>query len=424
MDTNKRILIADDLPAIHEDFAKILAPKGSGLGAVEGLARFAPEIAADPGDAPTYDLTFVSQGDEAIRAVTRARAEGRPFALIFLDVRMPPGIDGVETAERLMALDETLQIVLCTAYADYSFNEISRRFRASGNFLILKKPFDPAEVLQVAHALCRKWTLTEENASFIRTLEDKVRERTVALERAHGEVALALKRAQAGESSKRAFLSCISHELYTPLNGIKMGAELIGDSDDPQAAELAKVISTSSDRLQTLFRRVLLYCELDRKAPGSQLQPVEILTLCNKIRTQFEPVATQRRLTWQIEGAPSGPVFLNGDSLALGELLEVLVDNAFKFTEKGGVSLIFDVIEGPALRIIVTDSGPGIRSDLAEILSHPFEPGDSSTTRRHEGFGLGLTLASRLIEHFQGSWSYSHAPGGGSRFTVLLPAAG
>ncbi|MDX2185629.1 MAG: hybrid sensor histidine kinase/response regulator [Opitutaceae bacterium] len=421
--TNKRILVADDLQAIHEDFAKILAPDETSLRKLSGLAHFAPELAADPGEVPAYELSFVSQGEEAIRAVASAKGAGKPFAMVFLDVRMPPGIDGVETAERLMVLDEDLQIVLCTAYADYSFSEISRRFRGSSNFLILKKPFDPAEVLQVAHALCRKWSLAADNRLFIQDLEQKVSQRTVALERSREELADALRRAQSGENAKKAFLNCISHELYTPLNGITMGAELIADSNDPHVAELAQVISKSSESLQRLFNRVLLYCELENLPPGDRLQPVDLRSLATQVHDQFAPVAKLRGLAWQVDVEISNTVFIHGDGVKLLHLLEVLVENSFKFTDRGGVILRFTTLPGPGLEITVSDTGPGLPSDLAALLSQPFTLGDPSDTRRHGGLGLGLTLGGRLVEYFRGSLSYAATPGGGATFTVVLPAA-
>src|SRR4051812_25892018 len=119
---NHRILIADDLPDIHEDYRKILTPRASLVISVEGMADFAPHFTLpSTGSQTPFQLETVMQGEDAIHAVTRARNEGRPFAVVFLDVRMPPGIDGIETAIRLREIDPSLQVVLCTAYSDYSF---------------------------------------------------------------------------------------------------------------------------------------------------------------------------------------------------------------------------------------------------------------------------------------------------------------
>lgn len=159
---NKRILIVDDLVSIQEDFRKILSAPVATLSSVPGLADFAPQLVNGEPSRCHYPLAFASQGDEALLAVETAEASGAPFAAVFLDVRMPPGIDGVETAQQLLSRHPRLQVALCTAYTDYSFAELSTRFSANPNLLIMKKPFDPAEVLQVACMLTHRWWLLEQ----------------------------------------------------------------------------------------------------------------------------------------------------------------------------------------------------------------------------------------------------------------------
>jgi DNA-binding LytR/AlgR family response regulator len=121
-----------------------------------------------------------------------ALAEGRPFYVAFIDVRMPPGIDGAETARRLRELDSAVQIVICTAHSDYSLADIARRFPESDGLLILKKPFGPVEVQQMARSLSRKWMLAEERRSLLHDLERRVQARTVELSRAKVELETAL----------------------------------------------------------------------------------------------------------------------------------------------------------------------------------------------------------------------------------------
>ena len=123
-------------------------------------ALFGTEIRNDEG--PGFAIDCASQGKEGLEMVRRALAEGRPYALAFVDGRMPPGWDGIETIGRLRQASPDLQIVLCTAYSDYSWSEIRRKLGDSDSILILKKPFDNVEVLQLAHALTRKWELTRQ----------------------------------------------------------------------------------------------------------------------------------------------------------------------------------------------------------------------------------------------------------------------
>jgi PAS domain S-box-containing protein len=110
-------------------------------------------------DAMSFELDSAYQGQEALEMVKQALAANRPYALAFVDVRMPPGWDGVETIARIWEVDPGVQIVVCTAYADYSWEEMRAKVGQPDNLLVLKKPFDNIEVQQLAHALTKKWLL-------------------------------------------------------------------------------------------------------------------------------------------------------------------------------------------------------------------------------------------------------------------------
>jgi two-component system, cell cycle sensor histidine kinase and response regulator CckA len=153
-----RILVVDDMPSIHDDFRKILSASpqqdlNSAADALFGEAQTADHH-------PKFLIDSAYRGEEALALVEGAVSEGRPYAIAFVDVRMPLGWDGIETSTRLWNVDPDLQIVICTAYSDYSWDELTRRFGKTDSLLILKKPFDNIEVLQLAHALARKSVLT------------------------------------------------------------------------------------------------------------------------------------------------------------------------------------------------------------------------------------------------------------------------
>ena len=178
---NNRILVVDDNPSIHEDFRKILAPvkiQTEALNAAEAVLFGEPEK-QEMRSVFAIDSAF--QGEEALEKVRSAVAAGRPYALAFVDVRMPPGWDGVETITRLWAVAPDLQIVICTAYSDYSWHEIASRALAPHNMVVLKKPFDNIEVLQLAHALCHKWLMTAEANAQLTRLNEMVAARTAEL---------------------------------------------------------------------------------------------------------------------------------------------------------------------------------------------------------------------------------------------------
>ena len=183
---NNRILVVDDNPAIHTDFNKILHEGGNRTGHLETAeAILFGDVNDGPSELEAFELDSAMQGREGLEMVRKAIEAGRPYATAFVDVRMPPGWDGIETVARMWEVQPDLQIVICTAYSDYSWEEMMRRFGRSDNLLILKKPFDNVEVLQLAHALTKKWQVTRQAALRIEEMDAMVRQRTEELQTAH-----------------------------------------------------------------------------------------------------------------------------------------------------------------------------------------------------------------------------------------------
>ena len=159
------VLIVDDEQPIRESYRKILmnpvesADRSDRLDMRARLFQkgaIAPPVQAQP--ATRFDAVFCDGAEAAVESVRRACAHGRPFAVVFLDMRMPPGPDGVWAAERIRALDPEAEIVLCTAYSDVDPREISRRVPPEDKLFYLQKPFHPHEVRQIAVALGLKWS--------------------------------------------------------------------------------------------------------------------------------------------------------------------------------------------------------------------------------------------------------------------------
>ena len=186
MQPNHRILLVDDNPSIHEDFRKILLGsqlRNDALDAAEAILFDAAPVGKDAPRKFLVDSAF--QGQEALEHVKKAIAEGQPYAMAFVDVRMPPGWDGIETIAHLWDVDPTLQIVVCTAYSDYSWEKMTVKVGISDNIVILKKPFDNIEVLQLAHALTKKWLVTRQAQLKLDELAEMVKVRTGELEQTY-----------------------------------------------------------------------------------------------------------------------------------------------------------------------------------------------------------------------------------------------
>ena len=199
---NRRVLVIDDNEAIHDDFRKILTADPGAPGA-DDLADAEAELFGEPRrrhSAPSFIVDAASQGASGFEQVVQARMRGEPYALAFVDMRMPPGWDGLETIERLWAADADIQTVICTAYSDYSWEQMIDRLGASDRLLVLKKPFDAVEVSQMAMALSEKWTLQHYK-------------RDLLLEKAEREQ----RGLRSALEAMRRVLGVVGHELRTPL---------------------------------------------------------------------------------------------------------------------------------------------------------------------------------------------------------------
>ena len=158
MNGNSRILIVDDTPSIHEDFRKILTTPGS-MG--EDLEVMADSLFGHSEQDPVYkelnyELNSAFQGEEALEMIEKAEAEGNGYSLVFMDVRMPPGLDGIKTIAKIWERYPSMEIVICTAYSDYSWVDIIDILGPSDHLLVLKKPFDADEAQQMALAMTKR----------------------------------------------------------------------------------------------------------------------------------------------------------------------------------------------------------------------------------------------------------------------------
>ncbi|STX52449.1 regulatory protein (GGDEF and EAL domains) [Legionella busanensis] len=183
---NNKILLVDDNQSIHEDFYKILKVKNEKADAFQETFNnlFNPTDIPETQETQTQAITLHSafQGQEALQLVKKAMEIDEPYALAFVDIRMPPGWDGVLTIKKIWEVDPNIQMVICSAHSDYSLEEISKILDGQDNLLILKKPFDVIEVRQLTSALLKKWALKSEVALQIKNLEQAVAERTTELQ--------------------------------------------------------------------------------------------------------------------------------------------------------------------------------------------------------------------------------------------------
>lgn len=176
---NRRILLIDDNPSIHQDFGKIFGPglrSPAALLASEEALFGSTRIPSKSTSRPVFHLDSTLRGQEGVELVCRAVREKRPYAMAFVDVRMPNGWDGIETVTRLWEVDPDVQVVICTAYSDYSWEQTREKLAHADRFMVLKKPFDNIEVLQLAESLTEKWRLARLERCRLHELERRIRE--------------------------------------------------------------------------------------------------------------------------------------------------------------------------------------------------------------------------------------------------------
>jgi two-component system, NtrC family, sensor kinase len=438
--SHRRILIVDDNEAIHQDFLKVLKPAtGATATAVdEAEALLFDDAVSGPARAH-FEVDFAGQGAAGLALVQRAVREKRPYALAFVDGRMPPGWDGIETIARLWAEYPDLQVVLCTAYSDYSLPEIISRLGLCDRLVILKKPFDNIEVLQLAHALTEKWLLLQQSRERTQELEHHVAERTAALEAANQQLRMeSVERQRAEENFRQAqkmeaigqLAGGVAHDFNNMLTVIRGYAQclLANPNLDAMIRQPMQQIDSAAERAGNLTRQLLAFSRKQVLQPEPLHLP-EVITQVAKMlrRILGEDIALE------IQPAPTGGGVL-ADRAMLEQVLLNLVVNARDAMPRGGQLQIstseveLTAAAGPAhsqaragrfVCLRVTDSGCGIPP---EILLRIFEP-FFTTKAAGKGTGLGLATVYGVVKQHEGWIEVESKVNHGTTFKLFFPAS-
>jgi signal transduction histidine kinase len=263
---NRRIIVIDDNVSIHEDFRKILTPPKDENSLDQARAALFGETPTLPPQV-RYELEFADQGREGFGLIQSAVHQGNPYAMAFVDMRMPPGWDGLETIENIWYVDPEIQIVICTAYSDHPWEDVSKRIGENDKLLILMKPFNSIEVVQLANSLTKKWNLARSLKSQIEALTVSVNQRTAELQDANArfQETIAARMTeisadQLGDSDaatfrrKEEFLAIMSHEIFTPMNELvgRAGMLLDGPLSPEQKGHVTTIQKSAQDLLALL----------------------------------------------------------------------------------------------------------------------------------------------------------------------------
>jgi two-component system sensor histidine kinase/response regulator len=435
---NHRILVIDDNRAIHDDFRKILLTSSSlpnDLDADEvilfgGAAKF---------QLPVFEIDSAYQGQEGLDLIEKSLRENRPYALAFVDVRMPPGWDGVETTCKIWEKYPDLQVVICTAYSDYSWEEMLRTLGYSDRMVILKKPFDNIEVLQLAIAMTEKWRLYQQAKLHLDDLERIVQERTVALKAANTDLTAAnllliagTEKAQrmadtalAASDAKSGFLANMSHEIRTPMNGVIGMIDLLLDTSlTAGQRQFAQTIQGSAYSLLLIINDILDFSKIEAGKMTFEKIDFDLRETIKNTIDLMETAARGKGLNLSCSIQEGTATDLLGDPTRLRQVLLNLLSNAIKFSERGKVFLeiaqISEIDNEVVLSFSVHDTGVGMSEEVQKKLFLSFTQADTSTTRKYGGTGLGLAICRKLVELMGGSIKATSILGKGSIFSFTL----
>lgn len=404
-----RILVIDDNPSIHKDFQTILLDEEES----ETLNTLRNEVfgnkTTDTTTKSVYELDFASQGKEGCEKIKQACSENLPYELAFVDMRMPPGWDGLKTIEHIWEIDPNVQVVICTAYSDYSWGEITERLGKSENLLILKKPFDSAEVAQLASAMTEKWVLGRQASLKMEQLEQMVKERT------ERQTELIIKVDNINKELKD-FASIVSHDLKAPLRGIKsLATWILDDCSDKlgeQANEQMNLLLGRVERMYNLIDGVLQYSRAGRTEEN-----IAQVNLDDFIPEAIDMLVPPENISITIENTM--PVIECAETHVM-QLFQNLLSNAIKYMDKAQGQIKVGCIEEDGFwKFSIADNGPGIEEKHFEKIFKMFHA--LSVSEDFEGTGVGLTIAKKIVELYGGSIWVKSKIGKGSTFFFTLP---
>jgi signal transduction histidine kinase len=434
---NRRILIVDDNRAIHADFRKILCPPAgnAGLEAAEAELFGAPANGLSPAG---FQVESAFQGQEGVAMMEQALLARQPYSVVFMDVRMPPGWDGIETTANLWSIAPDTQIVLCTAYSDYSWDEMVTRLGISDRLVILKKPFDNLEVIQLAHALTEKWRLRQEAQLRLEQVEAMVAARTQELRSANERLKAEMSERERSEEALRQsqkmqalgqLAGGIAHDFNNLLMVMRGNVDslLVDENHSPETRAALQEISGAAQRATNLTSQILTFSRKKRMHP----QELDLNEVIRQLSGMLQRLAGET-ITVHIK-CSSPRLLVEADPTMTEQILLNLAANARDAMAKGG-QLMIEAAEieiasdgapksaearpGKFACVSVTDTGTGIPP---EAMPHIFEP-FFTTKEPGKGTGLGLATVYSIVQQHRGWIEIENRAGEGATFKVFLPA--
>lgn len=399
---DRKILIIDDNPDIHEDFKRVLRPflepneMPSRLEELEAKA-LGKEVQKKSSEF-NFSLDSAASGEEGLKKIKVGLNQKVHYQLVFLDVRMAGGMDGIATLEAMWKVDPKIEVVLCTAYSDNDFLKIFKRFGVSDQILVLKKPFDSIEVQQLALSLTTKWYLSRYSEEKIDLLAEEVEE---------SERELSLQRMKSMKAAKMASLgemaAGVAHEINNPLTIIHGNAEhileLIEDGSEAsldRACYSAQKIQSTSLRISKVVKSLRNFA---RDGSQDPFEPSEVFRIVEETRELCNQRFYEKGIEFCVDEIPSD-LRIECRPVEISQVLLNLFNNAFdaiQDLESKKIELKLDIQEFVVVFKII-DSGKGIPPGVQEKVMQPF----FTTKEVGKGTGLGLSISHGIIQSHGG----------------------
>lgn len=443
----------------------------------EAEAALFGDVSKKPG-VERFEIDSAFQGQEGLERVQQALAGGRPFAMAFIDVRMPPGWDGIETTAHLWNVDPDLQIVICTAYSDYSLTDMIAKIGQSDRFVILKKPFDTIEASQLAHSLTHKWQLLQQTKQKVNDLEKSVRERTTELtainqtllteigERKQAERERQMMEVQLRQSQKLEAIgqlaAGIAHEINTPMQYVGDNTRFLKEAFGTIVkllechVELLDAVKTKDPRPDFLNRAEEVFADSDLKYLFEQiptslnetLEGVERVSKIVRAMKEFSHPGSKDKVPGDLNRAiestitvaynewkyvaeikldldaalPQVPCFIGEFNQCI---LNLLVNAAHAIGDvvkhqpgTKGLITVSTRRDGDHVEICLRDTGTGIPESARPHIFEPF----FTTKDVGKGTGQGLSIVyGSIVKKHGGTVNFKTECGKGTIFILCLP---
>ncbi len=441
---NRRILVIDDNRAVHDLLRRALTGHVNGLPARP--RETAPGVRTNGEGHGGFEIDSAFQGHEGFTMVRKAIENGEPYAMAFVDGRMPPGWDGVETASNLWQVDPDIQVILCAAGTDYRWYEIIRELGQTDRLVILEKPFEQVEVLQIANALAEKWRLArilktspvcpdetvETRSAEMRTDHEKFEvEMADHLRDEHERLAMARHLLESQKLESLGVLAGgVAHDFNNLLTAI-MGNAGLARMEMPEAAKAQAYL----DKIQIACRRAADLCKQLLAYAGKSPCRVERLDLNAVINETAELVRVSigKSVALRLNLADGLPAVLADPALARQALMNLVINASEAIGEKEGkVTLTTGVVaadraflaellmgptaaEGDYAFIEIQDDGCGMPPEVAARMFEPF------FTTKFMGRGLGLSAVLGIIRAHKGAIQVRSEQGKGTTLRAFFP---